>query len=170
MKRITLALLAAIPLLTIMAPAAPAADKAGSGPNPFSDCGIGAALFSETKWAAVTSNVIWDVGTTAVASATMSPQTCSGKEAKTAAFIFHTYDNLIEETAKGGGVHVATMLDMSGCTQAVRAAIVRELRDGAARDVSAVDYSSQSQREKAERMYARVHALTDGQYASSCTA
>ena len=95
MKKITLALFAAMPMLTTMAPTAHAADAPGSGPNPFSDCGIGAALFPETKWAAVTSNVIWDVGTTAVASATMSPQTCSGKQAKTAAFIYHTYDSLI---------------------------------------------------------------------------
>ncbi len=50
-----------------------AANKApGSGPNPFSDCGIGAALFKDTKWAAVSSNVIWDIGTTAVTSATAS--------------------------------------------------------------------------------------------------
>ena len=34
---------------------------AGSGPNPYTDCGIGAALFSDTHWAAVTSNVIWDL-------------------------------------------------------------------------------------------------------------
>src|SRR5688572_5993856 len=49
---------------------APAASKApGAGPNPFSDCGIGAALFPKTGWAAVTSNVIWDIGTTALTSA-----------------------------------------------------------------------------------------------------
>ena len=34
--------------------------------NPYTDCGIGAALFPNTNWAAVTSNVIWDAGTTAV--------------------------------------------------------------------------------------------------------
>jgi hypothetical protein len=39
----------------------------GSGPNPYSDCGIGAALFKDTEWAAVTSNVTWDLGTTEIA-------------------------------------------------------------------------------------------------------
>ena len=46
--------------------------------NPYVDCGIGAALFPNTDWAAVTSNVIWDAGTTALISATASEDTCSG--------------------------------------------------------------------------------------------
>ena len=36
--------------------------------NPWIDCGIGAMIFTETNWAAVISNVIWDLGTTAVIS------------------------------------------------------------------------------------------------------
>ncbi|MBI3771765.1 MAG: hypothetical protein HY272_03590 [Gammaproteobacteria bacterium] len=41
--------------------------------NPWLDCGIGAMIFTETKWAAVTSNVIWDLGTTAVTSGASTP-------------------------------------------------------------------------------------------------
>ena len=49
----------------------PADPKApGSGPNPYTDCGIGAALFPNTHWAAATSNVIFDLGITAITSAT----------------------------------------------------------------------------------------------------
>ena len=48
--------------------------------NPYTDCGIGAALFPNTNWAAVTSNATWDAGTTAVISATASEDTCSGGE------------------------------------------------------------------------------------------
>ena len=87
---------------------------AGSGPNPYSDCGIGAALFTETKWAAVTSNVIWDLGITAITSATASPETCSGKKVETAQFIIDNYDNLAEETAKGQGTHLIAMLGLRG--------------------------------------------------------
>ena len=88
--------------------------EAGSGPNPFTDCGIGAALFPNTGWAAVTSNVIWDVGTTAVISATASPETCSGSSAQAAKFINDTYDSVIEDTARGDGEYVATLLEIYG--------------------------------------------------------
>ena len=73
-----------------IAPVSMANDQAGSGPNPFTDCGIGAALFPDTHWAAVTSNVIWDVGTTALTSATASPETCSGAKVEAAMFINET--------------------------------------------------------------------------------
>ena len=69
----TVAMLAASPLSMAQADVKA---KPGSGPNPFSDCGIGAALFPDTSWAAVTSNITWDIGTTALTSATMSPGTC----------------------------------------------------------------------------------------------
>ena len=87
----------------------------GSGPNPFSDCGIGAALFKDTKWAAVTSNVIWDVGTTAVTSATASPETCTGANIIAAKFIIDNYDNIVEEIAEGSGDHLASMYGVLGC-------------------------------------------------------
>src|SRR5258708_18836019 len=83
----------------------------GSGPNPYTDCGIGAALFSDTKWAAVTSNVIWDLGTTAVISATASPQTCQGKKVAPARFIDATYPSLPEEPPPGHGEHLTPVLN-----------------------------------------------------------
>lgn len=102
--------------LAIVASTAVAADKrSGTGPNPFKDCGVGAALFTDTAWAAVTSNIIWDLGTTAVTSATASPETCSGKHIQTAKFVIDNYDSLIEETAKGQGENLTAVLDIQGC-------------------------------------------------------
>ena len=62
--------------LTVMAQGALADDfkAVGSGPNPFSDYGIGAALFPTSDVGATVSNVNWDVGTTAVASASEAYQ------------------------------------------------------------------------------------------------
>ncbi len=88
---------------------------AGSGPNPYSDCGIGAALFPKTPVGAVISNVIWDVGTTAVTSAVSSPQTCSGKKVAAAEFILRTYAALEEEAVVGRGDHLASALTLMGC-------------------------------------------------------
>lgn len=125
----------------------------GSGPNPFSECGIGAALFPETHWAAVVSNVIWDVGTTAVTSATMSPQTCSGKKVKTALFIRDTYEQLAEEIARGKGEHVAAALEMFQCAPAQRAAAIDEVRADMGKAIAVPGYAEQQHLEQAGQLY-----------------
>lgn len=125
----------------------------GSGPNPYSDCGIGAALFPKVKWAAVTSNVIWDIGTTAVTSATASPETCSGKSVETALFIHRTYDELVEETAAGTGEHVTAMLNLMACPVESHPAVSSAIRETMASVLSASDYPQQSRLEKSSRYY-----------------
>jgi len=106
----TFIVMAASLLLTVSFSALAAGkNKVGSGPNPFRDCGIGAAIFPNHHVAAATSNIIWDLGTTAVTSATLSPETCSNVHAKTAKFIIDNYENLIEDIAKGEGEHLVAM-------------------------------------------------------------
>ena len=132
----------------------------GSGPNPYADCGIGASLFTETKWAAVTSNVIWDVGTTAITSATSSPQTCSGKKIVAAMFINDTYDKLTEETAAGKGEHLATVLNIFGCDGAHQSVAAQQVRAAMGQSVAAPDYVDQSHLDKASNYYSIVeHAV-----------
>lgn len=114
--------------------------KPGSGPNPYRDCGIGAALFPNTSWAAVTSNAIWDLGTTAVTSATSSPETCSGKNVETARFIIDNYDNLVEETAIGQGEYLSSLLSLRGCAAENHHSAISTLRSGVAEKVRAADY------------------------------
>ena len=145
-------------LLTIVASPSSvfAAGSAGSGPNPYRDCGIGAALFSETHWAAVISNVIWDLGTTAVTSATASPETCSGANIETAQFIIDNYDNLVEETAKGQGQHLVAMLDIQGCNTVAQDGALLALRADVAQQVGATSYNSQGQIDKASNYYDAV--------------
>jgi hypothetical protein len=138
----------------------------GSGPNPFTDCGIGAALFSETKWAAVTSNVIWDIGTTAVISATASPQTCSGKKMVAALFINDTYANLVEEAAKGQGEHLVTALNILGCDSSRQASAIQEIRGAMGQAVASPDYANQAHLEKASRFY----SITDSVVSRTCGA
>jgi hypothetical protein len=131
-----------------------AQDKtAGSGPNPYTDCGIGAALFSETKWAAVTSNVIWDLGITALISATASPQTCSGKKVTAALFIRDTYDTLAEETAAGTGEHLTAAMAMFGCGADMQAGVAQQVRGAMAASVAAPDYAQKKPLDKAAGFY-----------------
>ena len=157
--------------LAAMAPLASAAetDKTpGSGPNPYTDCGIGAALFPNTHWAAVTSNVIWDIGTTAVTSATASPQTCSGKKTEAAKLIFNTYENVIEETAAGAGKHLTAMLETYGCDASTHDAIIGTVRPEVAAAVGAEGYAGLSRVEKAEQYYLIVTDQIEKSFAANC--
>jgi hypothetical protein len=120
-----------------------AADKAvGSGPNPYSDCGIGAALFTENKTLAVTSNVIWDLGTTAVTSATASPETCNGKKVAVATFILESYDQLAEDTARGEGEHLTTLLQLMEVQPQQQAVVVANIRTQMAKQLTTADYQT----------------------------
>jgi hypothetical protein len=128
----------------------------GSGPSPYTDCGIGAALFPETHWAAVTSNVIWDLGATAITSATSSPQTCSGKQVKAALFIGNTYEELAEETAAGQGEHLTTVLNLFACDAARHAGAIKQVRSEMAQAVATPNYMNQTRLQKAALYYFAV--------------
>lgn len=130
----------------------------GSGPNPFSDCGIGAALFPNTDWAAVTSNIIWDIGTTAVTSATASPETCNGKSVATAQYIHRTYDTLVEDVAKGEGEYLSAAFDLVGCAGNDQAAASVSLRQQIATELTSNSYSQKSAIEKSSNFYDALHA------------
>ena len=146
------------------------AQEAGSGPNPFTDCGIGAALFPDTHWAAVTSNVIWDIGITAVISATASPETCSGSSAQAARFINDTYDSVVEDTARGDGEYVVTLLEIYGCEKTVQSDIVDAIRGDVGEIVSADGYAELPQVKKAESYFLVVDAEVRSTFSASCTA
>lgn len=134
--------------------------KVGSGPNPFSDCGIGAALFKENKTLAVTSNIIWDIGTTAVTSATASPETCSGKTVTAAKFILESYDSLAEETARGQGEHLAALLTIMEVEQTQQAAVIASIRAEMAANVATAEFNSADKKAKSVQFYnAMVNAV-----------
>ena len=166
MTKLKLAFVGTFVALCGFAAHAEGTDKApGSGPNPFADCGIGAALFTDTKWAAVTSNVIWDVGTTAVTSATLSPQTCSGKQVAAALFIRDTYEQLAEETAQGQGEHLATVMNMFDCQGARQGAAVAATREAMGTLVSKPGFAELPRLDKATQFYGAVDAAVT----HSCT-
>ena len=137
----------------------------GSGPSPYSDCGIGAALFPDTHWAAVLSNTIWDAGTTALTSGTMSPETCNGKNVQAAIFIHETYANLAEETAQGQGEHIASLLNIYGCSSAAHKDVITEIRSGMSKALNSPSYDASTHTEKATAYY----NLTSASVSKNCT-
>ncbi len=138
----------------------------GSGPNPYAECGIGAALFKETNWAAVTSNIIWDLGTTAITSATASPQTCSGKKVAAAKFIIDTYTRLVEEAAAGRGENLSAALDIFECGVPARGQAIQQIRRDMGQVVTRADYPSAGVEERAAALY----NVMDAAVRSHCTA
>lgn len=151
--------------------AAPAqAQEAGSGPNPFTDCGIGAALFPNTHWAAVTSNVIWDIGTTAVISATASPETCQGASTKAANYIHDVYDSVLEDTARGEGDHLVALLEIYGCAVETQTDVIDAIRDDIGAAVGEDSFSEQSHLEKAEQYFTVIDSEIRSNHSATCTA
>lgn len=135
----------------------------GSGPNPFSDCGIGAALFKNDVGASI-SNVIWDLGTTAVTSALSSPETCEGDSVAAAEFIYETYASLEEQTAKGQGSNLTAVLEIMQCDDQSHAGLISDIRSDFVELVSVENYSDMTNLERSEQFYNMVSSHT----ASAC--
>jgi hypothetical protein len=124
-------------------------------PNPFTDCGIGGAIFKNDT-AAVISNVIWDLGTTAVTSAVVSPDTCEGFNVEAAVFIHESYQNLVEETTKGSGAHLDALLNIVDVSTELKGQIVGGLRARIAEVVSDEHYVETDLSEKANFYYSQL--------------
>lgn len=139
-------------LATIFASASVQADT-GTGPNPYKDCGIGAAIFSDTAWAAAISNVIWDLGSTALTSATASPETCSASSVKTAKLINESYDSIALETARGSGEHLSAVLTVAGCSTFQQPSAVTAIRASMSEQVTDDSYANMSNLDKSAAYY-----------------
>jgi len=136
--------------------------------NPWVDCGIGAMIFDETHWAAVSSNIIWDLGTTAVISNASSQNTCDSKRAKMAMYVGVNYASLTEEAAKGDGKHLHAMLDVMGCEAASHDAIIASVRTEFGQYLRAPGYVEKTQATKAEDFYNIVQGTLSGNYGQQC--
>ena len=138
----------------------------GSAPNPYSDCGIGAAMFSETPWAAATSNALWDLGTTAVTSATLSPENCKRSAYRAALFIRDTYEQLTEDIAQGEGNHLSAALEIFECKSNKLNEVKLKIREGFSHEISNFNYNNMPSLEKARNLYNIMESSVN----SFCTA
>lgn len=133
--------------------------------NAFEDCGIGAAIFPTNKTGAVVSNLIWDLGTTAVSSQTSSPSSCSGASTTAAIFIDKTYPVLEEQFVKGGGTHVVALMDILQCDESAQQGVIESVQSGLSESFSDNGFATQTQLDKAKSMGALVDKAT-----ASCNA
>ena len=119
--------------------------------NPYVDCGIGAALFPNTDWAAVTSNVIWDAGTTALISATASEDTCSGGDVATAQLIHDKFELLETDLMLGEGDNLNALTASLDCE--VSGALTASISSDMKSVISDSSYSKNSRIEKSISFY-----------------
>jgi hypothetical protein len=161
MKRMTIAVCAAIG--TILSSGAQAEDI-----NPWAQCGLGAAIFDDNRTAAALSNVIWDLGTTALTSASSSKGACAGTSFAAAEFITDSYTHLEEETAKGEGDHITALLDILGCGVNERGAITKSVRSAFSEVIGDPSYETLKPIERAQAYHGLVFDTVGGEFANSC--
>lgn len=156
-------ILASVLLTLLLAPSAVFAK------NIYTQCGIGAMIFSKTGWAAAISNIIWDLGTTASSTTTTSPSQCAGSGASAAKIIHENYTQIEEEVSTGEGQHLTAALNVLGCQQSVHSKIISDLRSGLSERVNQNDYSEKNQVQKSEAFFYDLIQKVDSQYANHCT-
>lgn len=157
LSSITATALVALALVT--ASAAQAEEKL----NPWKQCGIGAMIFDDNGTAAAISNIIWDLGTTAISSNISSQENCKGTKVAAAQFINDTILNIEEETVIGNGEHLTTMLNMMGCDASAHNNIISDVR-------ADLDLAVESNTAKAEAYYMQLEDKTSGKFAAQCHA
>lgn len=155
----------AISVASVVATPAAAQNK---GPNPYSDCGIGSALFPKVPVAAVLSNVIWDIGTTAVISAVSSPETCNGARYTAALYINETYARLEVEAAKGEGEYLTALASVMQCDAQAAPVLNRTLRASLSSTLSAPGFTELTHTQKAERLFNIVDTAATTELAGRC--
>ena len=122
----------------------------------YRQCGLGALLAKgmenrdNADLVAISTNVTWDLGTTAVISGMSSPDSCARREVKVAAFIFKSYPELEKDLAMGQGEYLDALVKVSGANNvnAIRAEFAKVISDSA--------YPSMDLRQKAETLYGIV--------------
>lgn len=132
--------------------------------NPYTDCGIGAALFPNTSWAAVTSNVIWDAGTTAVISATASEDTCSGSSVEVAQLIHDKYDLLETDIMLGDGSNLAALSNLLQCSDG---GLPNSVATDLTKILSEDNYAQSTRIEKSSKLFDAL--IANRQVQASCS-
>lgn len=121
----------------------------------YKGCGLGhwVANGYANSWLAVTTNVIWDLGTTASISYYSTPGSCSGPFYAAAQFIDRTYPELEQETVQGEGEHMLAMLNILECEQKEQQIVRQGIRSDFAKVLANDNYAEMPHHEKADSYY-----------------
>ena len=138
------------------------------GVNPWQECGIGAMVFPDNGAASAISNIVWDLGTTAVSTALSSPDQCQGATVQVAAFVSRGYDHIARETVVGDGEYLRTLMGGINCDPAIQPALLADVRDGFAAQLQDADFLAKDGSGKAEAYFLRLRDVVQASYVDSC--
>jgi hypothetical protein len=123
-------------------------------------------VFPDNGVAAAISNVIWDLGTTAVTSASASEDNCNATRVQIARFVTESLPNLEEDIVKGEGQHLTAMLNLMGCGTAEKHVVSTAIRNDFSRVMSNTVYPEMDLQQKAESLF----NIAENNTVSSCKA
>ena len=157
----------------VVALAASPAAQARTFAEIYAECGIGAMLFNSGEDAAengrtfaVISNIIWDLGTTAVSSDASSEGNCAGSSATTAALMMQAYPAIERDLARGEGEYLNALLAASGCEASVHAALGAGLRA----DLAASPLDADASRvDRAGYLHGSLMQRIESEHGGACT-
>jgi len=129
----------------------------------YSQCGLGGMIGSAfdnkstANFIAISTNVTWDLGTTAASSNSSSPDTCSRKNVKVALYIKNSYPQIEKDLAIGEGTYVNGLLDAMEVSKN-KSEVVSSIRSDLAQVAQKSNFDTLSQDQKADILYGIVQA------------
>jgi len=148
-------------------------DAEARGPNPWTECGIGALIFSSVDGdagviLAAISNLTWDLGTTGTSSATLSPDTCAGYDATAALFINQQLPSVETELAMGSGEHINAVMDIYQCSDSSQPRLLNDVRSQYGELLKDPAYSDWSHVQQAEAVWNIFNDTVNNDTTGSC--
>lgn len=134
--------------------------------NVWRECGIGGMIFDNTGWAAITSNITWDLGTTATISNLSSQDLCEGRSASVAKFIYRSYAKLEEQTAMGSGEHLSAMFSILNCKKSSHEFITSKLQTNLSKTIQ-VNHIYMDQ---VKNFHESVMGAVENKFSTECSA
>ena len=152
--------LAAAAMAVVLMSVAPTASAGRDFGSIYTDCGLGGLMAQHSAGWAVSTNITWDLGTTAITSEMSSPDSCHGGKAVTAMIIYEAFPSIETELAQGRGEHLDALFTLAGRDQVDHARLIAALRAEFAKQVAASDYSTKTRYEKSEALYDAFQVVT----------
>lgn len=144
----------------------------------WKDCGFGAMIFEgdtkKDRRNSALANIYTSLGFTpysSTLSSSKSSGTCekSGKVA-TARFIHETYSNVEEESVKGSGTHLTTMLNLMECDKSVHNDIIADVQSDLASAIDTPEYVEHTKLDKTKTYFNILDSNVSAKYSDQCKA
>ena len=157
---------AAIAALSLTAPTTASAQDIGAI---YKNCGLGGAIFpnGDQDVAAVIVNILVS-SPTVLTQGLLIPDSCSGAGGVSARMLNTAYPLFEMDVAVGEGEYITSLMNVMGCDEAVRPALIADMRDDLTDNMSDVTYASMENADKARDMYVGMYETVQANYAGSC--